>query len=315
MRFYFLFFFITLLALVISTSRSTSIVNSQESKQRTFFIELQPDSPLLIRDFSAKILSKDKYSSSPKMEVIYFVENRSKKHIKRYSYQNPAEDDVNYQDYEERGDGGDLLPGESHRRKSTMTVEGESLVYRIKEVEFEDGTKWKAKPFNARKAKKSARIIASTQKMRDRKSEELTTKRTVAREGWTSPIFADRVTKVLRGAPRIIEGITVQTKLHELKLERLDMVESCEIQNDSSEIAFIEFDYEVEKFTSYEVKGRVFAYEVDYALINAEDGYDIGARIGGFYVDEEGDGYFKLLCEDNSELRSLPEWVKNLAAK
>lgn len=314
MRFYFLFF-ITILALGIGTSRSSSIVNSQESKQRTFFIELQPDSPLLIRDFSAKILPKDKYSSSPTMEVIYFVENRSKKHVKRYSYQNPVEDDVNYEDYNEGGGGGNLLPGESERRKFTTTVEGESVVYRIKEVEFEDGTKWKAKPFNARKAKKSAPIIASSQKTGDGQSEERTIKRTVAREGWTSPIFADRVTKVLKGKPRIIEGITVQTKLHELKLERLDLVESCEIDQDSLELAFNSEDYDVEKFTSLEVKGKVFAYEVDYALIEAEDGYDIGAGIGRVYVDEQRNGYFKLSCEYNTELKTLPEWVKKLAAK
>ncbi len=132
----------------------------------------------------------------------------------------------------------------------------------------------------------------------------------MARE-WNEPIFADRVLKVIAGTPQTIEGIKVQTKLHELKPERLDMVESCNVQNDELETAYNELNYDVGKFTTYEVKGRVFAYEVDYELIEAENGYEIGAGIGRIYVDEEGNGKFKLRCDKN-ELESLPKWVKKL---
>ena len=206
---------------------------------------------------------------------------------------------MNYDENEERGFNlRGLLAGESYLHKLSMNGEGESLVYRIKEVEFEDGTKWKARPFNAKKAKKSSPIIASVQKDADKQNSSIS-KRAITRDGWTSPIFADRVLKVLDGIPKSIEGIKFQTKLHELKSERLDMVESCDIQKDALEVSYNAFDYDVEKFTTYEIKGKIFAYEVDYALVDTEDGEDVGAEIGGIYVDEEGNGYFKLRCEDD----------------
>ncbi len=300
---------------LLAFSQSIPFVYSQNSKQRSFFIELQPDSPLLIRDLSATILPNSKRIISPTMEVTFYVENRSEKKVLEYSFQDPAEDDANYEDYNVRGfDLQDLLPGESRRQKLTMMIEGKSLVYRIKEVKSEDGTKWKAKPFKSGKAKKSTRIIAIVQKSDDEQSKEVIVKRAVAREGWTSPVFADRVVKVLDGTAQVIDGVDVQIKLHELKKERLDMVESCDIQNDNLEIAYNELDYDVEKFTTYEVKGKIFAYEISYAFIQAEDGYEIGAGVTNSYIDEEGNGKFKLYC-GKAELKSLPKWVKTLAMK
>lgn len=301
---------IAILASGIINLNNFIVVRSQNIKQKSFFIESQPDSPLLIRDLSAIILPSDDYSSSPKIEVVFFIENRSKKKVVKYQFQDPAEDDTEYKDYNVRGFGGDLLPGESYRQKSKMTVEGKALVYRIRDVEFEDGTKWKAKPFNASNAKKSAPIIA--QKLGNEQFKDLGFKRILRREGWASPIFSDRVLKVINGTSQTIEGIKIKTKLHELKPERLDVVESCDVQNDNLEIAYNGFDYDVEKFISYEVKNKVFAYKISYELINGEDGHEIGAGNSYIYVDEEGNGVFKLLC-NKTELKSLPKWVKTLA--
>lgn len=291
-------------------------VYGQNAKQRSFFIESQPDSPLLIRDLSAKILPVNKYRTSPEIEVIFYVENVGDRKVKRYSFQDPEEDSAKYEDYNERGFGGSLVPRESYRWKLNMSVEGKSLIYRIKEVEFEDGTKWKAKAFNSSKAKKSARITVDNRKVNDSQTEKTKAKRIITREWTEFPVFADRVSKVLDGAPKIIEGIKIQTKIHELKVERLDLIESCDIHHDNLEVIHNDRDYEVEKFTSYQVKGKVFAYEVHYEFIEAENDYYIGAGTIEFYVDEEGNGKFKLLCNDSgTELKSLPEWVKTLAAK
>ncbi len=65
---------------------------------------------------------------------------------------------------------------------------------------------------------------------------------------------------------------------------------------------------------SYEVKNKTFAYKVKYELINAEDGHEIGAGNTYIYVDEEGNGNFKLRCS-KTELKTLPDWVKILVAK
>ena len=301
---------VALLAFGVSFTSDAQSVYGQKSKQRTYFIESQPDSPILIRDLTATIVPVNKFRNSPEMEVVFYFENTSKKKIKRYTYQDPTENDLNYKDYEERGWGGELLPGASDKSKSTGSIEGEAVVYRVKEVEFEDGTKWKAKPFNPAKAKKSARITAQKNNL---EQPETTSKRIMARE-WSEIMLADRVLKVLEGTPQTIEGIKVQTKLYELKPERLDMVESCDVQNDGLGIAYNEFDYDVEKFTAYEIKGKIFAYQVDYELIEAENAYQIGAGIGQIYVDEEGNGVFKVRC-DKTELDSLPKWIKELAGK
>ncbi|MDQ3798557.1 MAG: hypothetical protein M3384_03830 [Acidobacteriota bacterium] len=300
---------IVLLLIVFLPAKQMATAQGQELQQRSFFIELQPESPILIRDLSATILQKD--NDYFRMEVIFYLENRSTKKIKYYSYQDPAEDGSNYKDYDVRGSGGNLLPGESERIKSTMSVEGKPIVYRIKEVVFEDGTQWKAKPFNTVKAQKSTRFTARPKKVNDVENQEQSVKRTVKQKWQTAPIFADRVTKIINAPSKIIDGIEVQTKLNELKPERLDVVESCDAGGWNADAADDGLDFDVEKFTSYEFKGRIFAYEVDYRLIEEKDQYEIGATIGGIYVDEEGNGNFKLRCGE-TELKKLPEWIKRL---
>jgi hypothetical protein len=322
MRRYFCYLAVALFVFGLFSLNSVQIAYGQKTKQRSFYIESQPNSPLLIRDLTATILPENKYRSLPKLEVTFYVENRSKKAIKRYAYQDPAENDKNYEDYQERGRSSTLLlPGESDFHKGGMSVEGESLVYRIKEVEFEDGTKWKAKPFIAAKAKKSAPVKAVVQPPID----NTIAKRILTRE-WTVPIFIDRVTKTLEGKSEVIEGITVQTKVHEIKPEYLDYVENCppttkEIEERDkalaerdSDVNFVEFDERVESFTTYEINGRVFAYAVPYESYDEETKDEIGIGFEKIYVDEDGSGVFKLRC-DEMDLKALPQWVKELAKK
>jgi hypothetical protein len=296
----------------IFSSNSVQIAYGQKSKQRSFYIESQSDSPLLIRDLTATILPVNDFTSSPSLEVAFYVENVSNKKVKRFYYHSPAEKDFNYKENYIEGSGGpNLLPDEFIRLTTSWNdVDGESLIFRIKEVEFEDGTIWKAKPFNAAKAKKSSRITAVVQKLNDGTNP----KRTLMRE-WMTLIIEDRVLRVFDAAPETIEGVKVQVKRHLLsKLERLDEVETCEIQNDELEKAYDKTDFDVEEFTTYEIKGKVFAYSIHYELIEAKNQYKIGAGIQQIYVDEDGSGYFKVRCNE-MDLKSMPQWVKTLAEK
>ncbi|HEX8735098.1 MAG TPA: hypothetical protein VF721_07250, partial [Pyrinomonadaceae bacterium] len=176
---------------------------------------------------------------------------------------------------------------------------------------FEDGTVWKAKPFDSIKAQKSTRFTAPPKKVNDAENQEQSVKRVVKQKWQTAPVFADRVTKIINAASKIIDGIEIQTKLNELKPERLDVVESCDAGRREDEATGTGLDFDVEKFTSYEFKGRIFAFEVDYELIAEKDQYEIGATIGRIYVDEEGNGNFKLRCSE-TELKKLPKWIKRL---
>ena len=277
-----------------------------------FFIESQPDSPILIRDLSAVIVPPNTYSPQPKIEVMLYFESRSKKAIKGYSYDMPKETEVK----DAGGSGGfsnlTLMPGESRRGKLTFALNGESVVFRVANVEFEDGIEWTAARYNGVKAKRSAGIVPKSKEAYSA-AETSAVKRTLARGGWAEPVFTDNVTKVISGKPRTIDGVEVQTRVHELKPERLGFVESCDIEKDQLAEAAEDLDFEVERFISYEFKGKIFAYEVAYDFFQ-EDGYEIGAGSSSFYVDETGTGTFQVICE-NRDLVSLPAWIKNLAAK
>jgi hypothetical protein len=241
--------------------------------------------------------------------------------VKLFNYGERAVDSSDDNEDEERGiDGEGLLPGESRRTTFTYPVEGESLIYRIGSVEFEDGTKWNAKPFKAAKAKKSKPIFVVGEDLGDRTKP----RRTLTRE-WMTPIFEDRVLKVVEAEQITVEGVKIQTKLHLIKPERLDEVENCEPTaeeteqfykelNNNPNFIFTEFDYDVTSFKSYEFNGKVFSYTILYELIEAEEQSDVGAGIQHIYVDEDGSGYFKLRCRE-SELKSLPQWIKTLAEK
>lgn len=91
------------------------------------------------------------------------------------------------------------------------------------------------------------------------------------------------------------------------------MVESCNTEQNNLEIAHNSLDFAIDKFATYEVKDKVFAYKIPYDFINAGDGHEIGAGNEAIYIDEEGNGNFKLLCKESGELESLPKWVKSLA--
>lgn len=180
-------------------------------------------------------------------------------------------------------------------------------------------------------------FTAVAQESSEKKAEKRFLNETVKRETWSKPIFVNIPSKVspkkstmmhsssmndsaiqddskvsLKESLRI-QGVEVFKKFHKFeKRQFFSMVESCEVENDALEVSYNEFDYLLDGFTSYEVKGKVFAYQANFWFIQPEDGYEIGAGILPIYVDEEGNGNFKLRCDDKTELKSLPKWIKPL---
>ena len=140
----------------------------------------------------------------------------------------------------------------------------------------------------------------------------------VERSGWTFPVFANQVAEISDGEPQTIEGIEVQTKIHKLTKEQLVFLESCNIDADERSIAKNERrDYVIRSFWTYEIKGKVFAYGANFAIVDAENGFireRYGAMIVAFYVDENGDGKFEKRC-GIMNLDTLPQWVKDTVPK
>lgn len=71
--------------------------------------------------------------------------------------------------------------------------------------------------------------------------------------------------------------------------------------------------YRVQDYVSYKFGGKVFAYEVDYELIDRESGEEIGATTAAFYVDVLGRGTFGIRCVKDFKLDAVPEWIRNLS--
>jgi hypothetical protein len=143
---------------------------------------------------------------------------------------------------------------------------------------------------------------------------DIKTLKTVARSGWTEPVFADKVKKTEEGYPIYIEGIDIQTKEHKFAKERFVFVETCKADTVQETIDNKSI-YAVRGFRTYEVKGKTFAYFIYYVGVAASEnsfGY-LGCARPSYYVDEDGDGKFKLRCEFGLSLRNIPQWVKKLA--
>lgn len=123
----------------------------------------------------------------------------------------------------------------------------------------------------------------------------------------------------VKGHGSVDIGIAAQTKSHRLARELVLPIEDCVDGEADEEATANDLQYVAiaRDFTSYEVKGKVFAFQI---------GYEIGLAKGGqvvkrlrfpvwfYYVDEAGDGTFELLRSSNST-GLVPDWVRELSGK
>jgi hypothetical protein len=135
---------------------------------------------------------------------------------------------------------------------------------------------------------------------------------------WKAWPLADSEPTVAPAKALTIDRAKVQSRIHTFSIPQIVSAELCSSYNDSDEVIPIaddEFVYRLTNFTTYEVKGRVFAYEVIYNAYVAEDGTEVGTGHGGTYVDNEGRGEFRITCaKEDSHRIPVPNWIKSLAA-
>jgi hypothetical protein len=274
-----------------------------------FFIESQPNSPLLIRDLSAELVQNpNDVMGYKRIRVTFYFENRSDKKITDYIWDDPSPDESEMPSGGINSEG--LLPGESHRNMNIFhTQQGPSVVFRVSEVTFADGTKWKVPKYNRTKALQNKPVCVTPEKWPN-----VQQKRTLLAEGWSTPIFSDRITRTINAEPQVIDGVNVQSKLYEIKRERLDTVQGC--APDAMFERFIgndrDFDFDVEKYRSFSIKKKIFAYLINYEYIDESGQYEIGAGSSSFYVDKNGNGKFTLQCGDSNVTPTIPSGRRNL---
>jgi hypothetical protein len=162
-------------------------------------------------------------------------------------------------------------------------------------------------------------LLVNGQKLERASSKDSPIPKVILREWQTKPIFLDGITETSENRVKVIEEIEVKMKGHNLAKEQLLFAETCYSKFDKRQSknkngrGFV-----LNSFGTYEIKGRVFGYRIPLAIVMTEKGH-ITERAGAMwiahYIDEDGNGKFKLRCDKNLELKTLPEWVKSLAAK
>lgn len=139
-------------------------------------------------------------------------------------------------------------------------------------------------------------------------------------QAWAADLFADQAARVETLLSLDIEGVTVRVKRHKLLTEQPPVfIGQCMIPAIDENAAGDDGRYAaiVKEFNSYEVKGRAFAYQAHYQIVQTKNGRIIKRMdqpLVLYFTDEGGGGLFELY-EGRRPLRSLPDWVKDLVGR
>lgn len=122
-----------------------------------------------------------------------------------------------------------------------------------------------------------------------------------------------------KGHEKINVGVEAQSRRHQLAETDILSIDDC-VDGATYEKGIadnVQYVAMVTDFTSYEVKGRVFAYRVPYKIGFSKNGKvekSFNQIVSFYYVDEAGDGAFELLTRPIA-FGLVPDWAKELAQK
>ena len=135
---------------------------------------------------------------------------------------------------------------------------------------------------------------------------------------WSMADLLKRATQT-KGHESVNVGVEAQSRRHQLdetaRLSIDDCVDGATYEKGIADN--VQYVAIVTDFTSYEVKGRVFAYRVPYKIGFSKNGKvekRFNQIVSFYYVDEAGDGAFELLTGPVA-FGLVPDWVKDLAEK
>jgi hypothetical protein len=153
------------------------------------------------------------------------------------------------------------------------------------------------------------------------------TQYTLAREGWTKPIFADEFEEKEDIKYEFIGNILVSQKFYRSKNRILIQVELCNKEMDNQLTAEgNQFFTQLISLSSYEINGKIFAYKIHhpYSSLKVKDEYiilpdstkphGVGAAVFQYYIDKDGDGTFELNCDESPGLKTVPRWAAGVLA-
>jgi hypothetical protein len=164
------------------------------------------------------------------------------------------------------------------------------------------------------KGLKASKSTSARSRLRAKTSIQLT----LECDAWSIDELLARPSEV-KGHGSVNVGFDVQTKNHRLAQQLVLPIEDC-VDGEADEEATannMQYVAIARDFTSYEMKGRVFAYQVGYEIgltKNQEITKRLRLPVWFYYVDEVGDGTFELL-RSSTRTGLVPDWVKDLARK
>jgi hypothetical protein len=164
----------------------------------------------------------------------------------------------------------------------------------------------------------AGRAGKSTVRIKSRLKPHKSMQLTIECQAWSVSELLKRPA-AMKGQGTIELGIRIQTRRHKLAQPMILPVNDC-VDGESYEKARadnIQYVAIVTDFVSFEVKGKIFAYQVDYEIGFTQQGA-IAKRfqqpLSFYYVDDSGDGDFELL-KGPVATGLVPEWARDLAAK
>lgn len=165
---------------------------------------------------------------------------------------------------------------------------------------------------------KGGKPARASRTVRSRLEPKTSIQLTLECDAWSVSELLDKPSEVKEHGTVNLD-VKVQKKDHRLAEELISPIEDC-VDGEADEEATannMQYVAIVKDFTSYEVKGKVFAYQVGYEIGLTKRG-QVAKRISRpmwfYYVDESGDGTFELLRRP-LQTGLVPDWVKELAGK
>jgi hypothetical protein len=165
------------------------------------------------------------------------------------------------------------------------------------------------------KGGKAARTSAS---VRSRLKPKTSIQLSLECDVWSVSELLARPSEV-KGHGSVNIGVEVQTRNHRLAQELVLPIEDCVDGEADEEATASNMQYVAiaRDFMSYEVKGRIFAYQIGYEIGLTKAGQitkRLRLPIWFYYVDDAGDGTFELLRR-STRTGLVPDWAKELAGK
>ncbi len=132
---------------------------------------------------------------------------------------------------------------------------------------------------------------------------------------WRTEMFTTAAAKVKLWRKLTINGVKLQVNYHKLMQEQVTPLNECAPRRVVGFLSPETYAVGVKEFLSYEVNGKVLAYQPTYSVLRTKKGKTsrIDQPLYLYFIDESGRGAFELYT-GNKPLSDLPDWTKEASA-